>query len=221
MTPILGYWDIRGLAQPIRNLLVYQGVEFEDKRYVFGPEPDFDGEEWLSEKPALGLRFPNLPYYLDDDVKITQSLAILRYLARKHELAATDEEETLELDMLEQQARDLSWVLLMAVASPSYEETRPKYEEKMESLLQPWDEHLQDKEWAIGDRVTYVDFLLYEGLDWNRELNGGAFEGFSTLTSYMKRFEELPNIEEHFASNKYKKYPILGPMMKWGVEKIE
>ncbi|KAL1480342.1 hypothetical protein MTO96_051104 [Rhipicephalus appendiculatus] len=192
MTSILGYWDIRGLAQPIRNLLVYQGVEFEDKRYVFGSEPDFDGEEWLNEKPTLGLRFPNLPYYMDDDVKITQSLAILRYLARKHELAAKDEEETLELDMLEQQARDLSWGLLMAVAT---------------------------KEWAIGDRVTYVDFLLYEGLDWNHELNAGAFEGFPVLTSYAKRFEELPNIEEYFASEKYNKYPILGPMIKWGFEK--
>ncbi|KAH7976274.1 hypothetical protein HPB52_010443 [Rhipicephalus sanguineus] len=171
MTSILGYWDIRGLAQPIRNMLVYQGVEFEDKRYVFGPEPDFDGEEWLSEKSTLGLRFPNLPYYMDDDVKITQSLAILRYLARKHELAAKDEDETLELDMLEQQARDLSWGLLMA------------------------------------------------GLDWNRELNAGAFEGFPALTSYTKRFEELPNIEEYFASDKYNKYPILGPMLKWGFEK--
>ncbi|KAL3211910.1 hypothetical protein MRX96_036174 [Rhipicephalus microplus] len=188
--PLWRYRDTEGMKQDSRSpsgiSWFTKGVEFEDKRYVFGPEPDFDGEEWLSEKPTLGLRFPNLPYYLDDDVKITQSLAILRYLARKHELAATDEEETLELDMLEQQARDVSWVLLMAVASPSYEETRPKYEEKMESLLQPWDEHLQDKEWAIGDRVTYVDFLLYEGLDWNRELNGGKRELLSAPSVYSR-----------------------------------
>ncbi|XP_075526383.1 glutathione S-transferase Mu 4-like [Dermacentor variabilis] len=219
MTPIVGYWDVRGLAQPIRNLLVYQGVEFEDKRYKFGPEPDYDREEWLAEKPTLGLRFPNLPYYFDDDVKMTQSLAIVRYLARKHDLAGRDEEETLELDMLEQQARDLLWGLMMAIASPNYEETRPKYEEKMESLLQPWDEQLQEKEWVIGDRITYVDFLLYEALDWNCELNAGAFEGFPVLTAYTKRFEELPNIDEYFASDKYNKYPMLGPMFQWGFEK--
>ncbi|XP_070396693.1 glutathione S-transferase-like isoform X1 [Dermacentor albipictus] len=219
MTPIVGYWDVRGLAQPIRNLLIYQGVEFEDKRYKFGPEPDFDREEWLGEKPTLGLRFPNLPYYFDDDVKVTQSLAIVRYLARKHDLAARDEEETLELDMLEQHARDLLWGLMMAIASPNYEETRPKYEEKMESLLQPWDEQLQEKEWVIGDRVTYVDFLLYEALDWNYELNAAAFEGFPALTAYTKRFEELPNIDEYFGSDKYNKYPMLGPMFQWGFEK--
>ena len=32
--PILGYWDIRGLAQGIRYQLVYIGVEFEDKYFL-------------------------------------------------------------------------------------------------------------------------------------------------------------------------------------------
>ncbi len=35
--PTLGYWDIRGLAEPIRYLLKYAGVKFNDKRYEFGP----------------------------------------------------------------------------------------------------------------------------------------------------------------------------------------
>lgn len=33
-------------------------------------------------KPTLGLDFPNLPYYLDGDVAITQSDAILAHVAR-------------------------------------------------------------------------------------------------------------------------------------------
>jgi glutathione S-transferase len=30
---ILGYWAIRGIAQPIRDLLEYLGLEYEDRRY--------------------------------------------------------------------------------------------------------------------------------------------------------------------------------------------
>ncbi|XP_037576602.2 LOW QUALITY PROTEIN: glutathione S-transferase-like [Dermacentor silvarum] len=86
--PVLGYCDMRGFAQPIRNLLVYKGVDFVDKRYKLGPAPGYDHEEWLGEKFTLGLEFPNLPYYIDGDVKLTQSLAILRYLSRKYGLAA-------------------------------------------------------------------------------------------------------------------------------------
>lgn len=32
--PILGYWNIRGLASQIRYLFAYVGAEFEDKRYT-------------------------------------------------------------------------------------------------------------------------------------------------------------------------------------------
>ena len=38
-------------------------------------------------KNPHGLEFPNLPFYVDGDVKLTQSPAILHYLAKKHGLA--------------------------------------------------------------------------------------------------------------------------------------
>ncbi|KAL3191602.1 hypothetical protein MRX96_059700 [Rhipicephalus microplus] len=165
---------------------------------TFGAAPDYDREEWLKEKFTLGLQFPNLPYYIDGDVKMTQSMAIIRYLARKHDLAGRNEKETQELDMLEQQARDLAWNLVMAVLSPTYPE---------------------GKLWVLGDRLTYVDFLAYEALDWNYELNASVFQGFPILVAYLKRFEELPNIRQYFSSGKYSKYPMLGPMVKWGFKK--
>ncbi|GFY41278.1 glutathione S-transferase [Trichonephila inaurata madagascariensis] len=70
----LGYWNIRGLAQPIRYLLHHEKEDFEDRRYLF------TDNTWQNEKYALGLDFPNLPYYIDGDTRITQSTAILRYL---------------------------------------------------------------------------------------------------------------------------------------------
>lgn len=72
MAPVLGYWDLRGLASTIRNLLYYKEVEFENKLYPIGPAPDYDGSEWLAAKPTLGLDFPNLPYFIDGDVKLSQ-----------------------------------------------------------------------------------------------------------------------------------------------------
>lgn len=220
MAPIVGYWDVRALAQFIRNLLVYKGVQFEDKRYKFGPAPDFDRSDWLKEKFTLGLKFPNLPYYIDGNVKITQSLAILRYLGRKHDLAARNEDETLELDVLEQQARDLTTRLIVATApNPNYEETIKAYADNIDNVLKPWEEHLANREWALGDRLTYVDFLLYEGFDTHREFKGDAVQRYPRIVAYLKRFEELPNLKEYFASDKYHKYPILGPHRKWGFKK--
>jgi glutathione S-transferase len=44
--PTLAYWDIRGLAEPIRLLLIFTGTEFEDKRYFTGDAPTFDKSSW-------------------------------------------------------------------------------------------------------------------------------------------------------------------------------
>lgn len=46
--------------QPIRLLLAYAGVEYEDKRYNIGPAPEYDRSEWLADKFNLGLDFPNV-----------------------------------------------------------------------------------------------------------------------------------------------------------------
>ena len=75
--PTLGYWDIRGLAEPIRYMLKYAGVNFTDKRYPFGEGKTFDEvvviarKYWHDgDKFNLALDFPNLPYYLDGDIKV-------------------------------------------------------------------------------------------------------------------------------------------------------
>ena len=52
--PVLGYWKIRGLAQPIRLMLGYADVEFEDKMYEQGDGPEFSRDAWLKEKFTLG-----------------------------------------------------------------------------------------------------------------------------------------------------------------------
>lgn len=52
---VLGYWAIRGLAEPIRLALYYTKTPFNDKFYVQGEGPEFSRQEWLSEKPNIGL----------------------------------------------------------------------------------------------------------------------------------------------------------------------
>ncbi|XP_069489087.1 glutathione S-transferase Mu 1-like isoform X2 [Ambystoma mexicanum] len=120
MAAILGYWDVRGLGHSIRLLLEYTGTKYEEKMYTCGPAPDYDRSDWLKEKETLGLDFPNLPYFIDGSVKLTQSSAIIRYIARKHNLCGESEEEMVRVDLLQSQVMDFRMQLATIAYSPDF-----------------------------------------------------------------------------------------------------
>ena len=46
----IGYWKIRGLISPIRYMLEYLGVDYEDVQYEQGEGPEFSRDAWMSVK---------------------------------------------------------------------------------------------------------------------------------------------------------------------------
>lgn len=72
-----GYWGVRGFGQVGRLLLAYSGANWEDVKYNSPPG-------WFDEdKNKIGLPFPNLPYLIDGQVKLTEAKAIYHYIIRK------------------------------------------------------------------------------------------------------------------------------------------
>lgn len=215
MAPVLGYWDIRGLAEYIRYLLAYAGVKYEDKRYGFGPGPVYTRDEWLADKPNLGLDFPNLPYYLDGDVRLTQSLAILRHLGRQHGLMPDSEDARRDADVVEMQAFDLLMSVARLCYDPSYDdEKRQQYlKEFAPEKLRQVEAFLAKKgPFVAGKKVTYVDFVLYEALQVVRALAPGSFKrNFPSLVKYCDSVSSLPGLREYLASERFKAWPIWSP----------
>lgn len=189
MAPVLGYWDIRGLAQPIRLLLAHMDVKVEDKRYSCGPPPDFDRSAWLKDKPNLGLEFPNLPYYLDGDVKITQSMAILRYLARKHGLEGKSDAEKLRVDMAEQQFADfrMNWVRLCY--NPDFDKLKGDYLKGLPASLKAFSDFLGSHKYFAGENLTYVDFIAYEMLSQHLLFAPDCLKEHANLKAFVDRIE--------------------------------
>ena len=100
--PILAYWDVRGKGAQVHYMMAYCGVDYEQKVYIRGPEPEFSKSDWLAPRPELNLDFPNLPYLIDGEFKLTQSKSIMKYIAKKYDqgLLGRDAEEMARADML-------------------------------------------------------------------------------------------------------------------------
>ena len=60
-------------------------MEFDLVEYIVGPPPDYSGAEWTDKKFTLNLPFPNLPYIIHGDTKLTETMAIHEYLAEVYD----------------------------------------------------------------------------------------------------------------------------------------
>jgi len=216
MVLIHGYWNLRGYAQPIRLLLAHAGAEYEDKRYNYGSTPETLRSEWLSDKFNLGLDFPNIPYLFDGDVKITQSIAILRYLGRKFRYVPNNEKETARVEMIEQELLDWRTQQSGCFYNPDHDKIKGAYIEGLKDKVKALSAFLGKSEWMSGGGLTYVDFLAYEWLDVNRLFYPELLNGIENLESFHKRVESLPNVAAYMKSDKFIKYPLNGIMAQWG-----
>ncbi|XP_003267965.1 glutathione S-transferase Mu 2 [Nomascus leucogenys] len=212
----LGYWNIRGLAHSIRLLLEYTDSSYEEKKYTMGDAPDYDRSQWLNEKFKLGLDFPNLPYLIDGTHKITQSNAILRYIARKHNLCGETEKEKMREDILENQLMDNRMQLARLCYNPDFEKLKPEYLEGLPEMLKLYSQFLGKQPWFLGDKITFVDFIAYDVLERNQVFEPSCLDAFPNLKDFISRFEGLEKISAYMKSSRFLPRPVFTKMAVWG-----
>ena len=212
----LGYWKIRGLAQPVRYLLEHIEHPWEDTTYEQGDAPTYSIECWTSVKNTLGLDFPNIPYLIDpnEDVRITDTLAIMTYLCTKYapELLGSSIEVRAETDMLYSHLKDAK----QAVTGPCYVGMdRTKLTNLALSKMAPIVKYLGDKKDFLCGELTYIDFYCLELCDFVQFLTNNRFyEQNQAVARYAKRMKDLPNIKAYIVSERYLAAPCNNKVAK-------
>ncbi len=196
--PTLGYWAIRGLASQIRYQMVYLGVDYKEDIYEQGDAPEYSRAVWTDKKGSLGLSFPNLPYFIDGDVKITETQSIQKYICYKwgEHLLGKDSSQYGEVEMVAGIISDLKGATTM----PCYTQGDKKGISTicLQKTGQVAD-FLADKQFLMGDNVTYVDFILFELCDFMAWITDGElYTKFPNLQSYHERVRNLPKLKEFY-----------------------
>jgi len=183
------------------------GIDFEATtvNLVAG---DHRRPEFLKINPA-----GKIPVLVDGDLVLTESVAIVLYLAEKY-----PDKGLLPSDR-KQRAQVNRWLLFAAT-----ELEQPLWRISRHTALYPEDqrlpgdvvlasrefkemaavlnEHMRGREFVVGESASVADFVVAYTLDWGNEVH--LLDAFAELTGYVKRMyarpKAPPRIAEAFAS---------------------
>jgi len=206
--PKLGYWNLRGLAQSTRFALEYMGVDYEEVLY----NQDKEGEaKWAKDKTSLGMDAPNLPYWIDDKEKLSESKAILKYVIRKYQpkLLPSDISQLVHVEQVEGLIGDVDRFFSMSVYTDT-EMANNLFDTMVPGLLACLSKMLGSRKFFNGNEPCYVDFLTYETFYRLKTYRTKFIEGHKNLVDFVNNFEKLPKVAAYLASKRYVKAPCYG-----------
>lgn len=216
---VLGYWPIRGLAERIRLLLEYFGLEYEQVFYLESNEDQWfkvDKPKMLSSNPAL-----NLPYLIHGDKVISESTAILVYLchhAKRLDLLGRDADEQVLLATVYGIYKDfhpnLSRMVYETNPKDTWEDALKAFGEKADVYLKKLSGLLGTKEYICGG-LTWIDFVLADMFQALRQMSSSLFTHYPNLLQLQERVWALPELSKYFSSDRWHDHPVNGEEARW------
>jgi glutathione S-transferase len=205
-TLIFGYWDLRGLGQQVRLILSYLGLPFEEKVYS-------DRQQWFeNDKKSIGFAFPNIPYLIDGEFKLTESSAIQKYVInRSHnkELLGKNIQDSVRIesilgvvdDIWSEMAKSF-WKKDEEVIKQTLEKVTPKLNNlaKFIGERKTAFEYLTLADFIIGERSYYVEFLFPE-----------QYKNWGFLGRIRDNINGLASTKAYYAKENAIKAPFMPP----------
>jgi glutathione S-transferase len=167
----LHYFDIDGVAEPIRNAFRLSKISFEDVRLKF--------DEWQKTKSANPDKFiyGQMPVVEIDSVPYAQSIALLRYVGKLGGLYPTDAIEALKVDEIIDALGDISKKVSASSSLPEAERVvaRKKIaEEFIKPHLGFINKRVGSHGFAVGDKLSIADLVIANQVN---SLHAGSMDG--------------------------------------------
>ena len=187
----------------VRWTLQELGVDFESTQVdlIAG---EHRRPEFLKVNPA-----GKIPVLVDGDLVLTESVAIVLYLAEKYP------DEGLFPTDLAQRAQLYRWLLFAVteLEQPLWRISRHTslYPENLrlpadvdlargefQAMAAVLEDHLRGRSFVVGERVSVADFVVAYTLDWGNE--AGLLGSFPALRSYLERMYARPHAPPRIAA---------------------
>ncbi|XP_046626281.1 glutathione S-transferase-like isoform X1 [Neodiprion virginianus] len=190
----LTYFEFAGLAEPLRFLLSYGGIDYKDNRLSQKDWPVFKPQTPLEQVPILEV----------DGKTLYQSNAIVRFLANKLKLFGSSELEHFEVDAHVETIGDLRSLLFNWTWAETPEnkiakeaEIRKKaafYLDRLEASVK------RNGGYFVGGKLSAAD-IVFAGFNYvfSYILGNEFLADYPNLKNLVEKVNALPGIKSHIA----------------------
>jgi glutathione S-transferase len=198
------YFNVRGRAQALRYLCADNGVALEEQWTAFA--------DWPALKPTIV--FGQLPVLEDGNFKLAQSNAILRYVARKHDLYGHNDHERAQVDMVNDTQEEIRLTYLKMIYQ-EYEAEKDNYIAKiLPGKLELLEKYLKTNHggagFFVGSKISFVDYNIFDLLDNFLILSAKSLDAFPTLKGFHGRMAAREKIKKFRETPEFKSMPVNG-----------
>ncbi|XP_037375766.1 glutathione S-transferase alpha-4-like [Talpa occidentalis] len=203
--PKLYYFHGRGRMESIRWLLAAAGVEFEEEFLE-------TREQYEKLQKDGRLLFGQVPLVEMDGMALTQTRAILSYLAAKYNLYGKDLKERVRIDMYADGTLDLMLMIAGGAFKPpkdkeenlvlTVKKAKTRYFPVFEKVLK---DHGED--FLVGNKFSWADIQLLEAILMLEELDASVLSDFPLLKAFKTRISNIPTIKAFLQPGSKRKQP--------------
>ena len=193
------YFDAKGRAEVTRFIFAQAGVQYEDKRVVYGTTQE-EWKEWKELKPNTP--YGELPVLEVDGKQFAGSGPIARFVAERFNLAGSNDFENADIASI--------IVVLDALTQKLTEALFEKDETRKADLKKALEEEHIPKNlgalekraagnnsangWIWGAKVTYAELSAYHILSYAKMVSPNVLDKYPALAKMYNSVENLPNI---------------------------
>ncbi|CAF0869000.1 unnamed protein product [Rotaria sordida] len=194
----LNYFNGRGRAEVSRLIFAAVGQKFEDIRYEQNEWPLYKNQMPLGQMPVLEF----------EGVKLPQSLAIARFLAKQFQLAGRDNFEQAKVDAVVDTINEVA----SKFAAVSQEKDEGKKQDGMRKLFtEDIPKNFQNLEllgklygnrgpFFVGNHLTWADLYFYDAAEKFLQIDGNVLKRYSWLQQNRYEVERQPKISAYLNS---------------------
>jgi len=200
----LTYFDLKARGEPTRLVFAYAGVDYEDIRISY----ENQAEEWTPVKNSGKFPFGQAPVLEVEGVTLCQSMAILRFVAKRYGLMPSTDLQQAVAEMFSEGVYDLENEIVRAIVCTNPEEQKtlmekfeqqslPKACKYLEKLLE---KNPKDEVYCVENKLSFADICFFAFFNSyiakDKPEVPDVLKGHPRLTALYEKVRDEPKLQE-------------------------